>query len=80
MTANEFVLELKDMLQKWGWPEWLIKEKWPRIVDVLVGVGILKTTEDGFELTLRVQDDAVWETAWDALKKEGIVGGESPAA
>ena len=80
MTANEFVLELRGMLQKWGWPDWLVKEKWPRIIDTLVGVGILQTTDDGFELTPLVQDDEVWDTAWKALEKEGIVGGESPAA
>ena len=80
MSANPFVFELKDMLQKWGWPAWLIEEKWPRIIDTLVGVGILRTTEEGFELTPFVEDDEVWETAWKALEKEGIVGGESPAA
>jgi len=77
--GNAFAADLKDMLRKWSWPEWLINEKWPRILDVLVGVGILQTGPEGFSMTYLVESDEAWDTAWQALEKEGIVGGEGPA-
>lgn len=80
MSGNEFAVELRGLLKKWNLPDWQINEYWPRILDVFVGVGILKPTDQGFDLTPRAADDAAWEAAWAALEKEGIVGGESPAS
>jgi len=80
MSGNEFVVELRGLLRKWQLPDWQIEQYWPRIIDVFVGVGILKPVDHGFDLTPLAGDDRAWETAWAALEKEGIVGGESPAA
>lgn len=80
MAANDFALWVKDKLKEWNWPLWLVEEKWPRILDALVGAGILTTTDEGFEMTDLVNDDKAWDVVWGALEKEGVAGGQGPAS
>jgi len=80
MAANDFALWIREKLKEWHWPPWLVEEKWPRILDALVGVGILTTTDEGFEMTDLVNDDEAWDVVWSTLEKEGVTGGEGPAS
>lgn len=72
MPIGEFVEDIKKMLREWEWPPWKINEEFPKILAAFVEVGILRSNDQGFELTGRVADDMAWQRAWDLLEKGGV--------
>ncbi len=80
MTGPDYVTELRRMLREWNWPEWSIETALPRIVKVLLGVGILERVPWGFEPTMRAESEEIWAVAWDLLKREGVGEDIGPAS
>lgn len=75
-----FVIQLRQMMQTWGWTPEEIETSLPRFVRILVDLGMLRKTSDGsYEPTERVEEDEAWSDAWARLEKEGV-GGSKPAS
>ncbi len=72
MSADDFIEDLKKMLHKWGWPTWKINQDFPKVISAFVKVGIVRMTDQGFELTDLVGNDEAWNKAWDLLGKDGV--------
>ncbi len=68
------------MLREWNWPEWAIDAGLPKIVDVLLGLGILERVDWGFEPTRKAESEELWKVAWDLLKEEGVPDDLGPAS
>ncbi len=77
--SDNFIEDLHEMLHKWGYPPWQVREILPHIVKVFEGVGILQRVGDVYFVTELVEYDGAWESAWELLEKEGIAGPQGPA-
>ncbi len=79
-TGLDYVAELGRMLREWNWPDWSIEVVLPKIVDVLVGLGILERVSGGYEPTSKAESPAAWTAAWALLGEEGIDEDIAPAS
>lgn len=74
---ESFITELRNLMNAWRWTPKEIESALPKLVRILVELGILRQNPDGtYEPTERVQDEAAWTEAWARAEKEGIAGSE----
>lgn len=79
-VPDGFVFVLRQVMKGWGWTPSEIEASLPRLVRILVDLGMLRRTADGsYETTERVEDDEAWREVWAKAREEGI-GGTSPAS
>ena len=76
----DYVVELRRMLREWNWPEWAIETSLPKIVHVLLGLGILERVPWGYEPTMKAESEEIWTAAWALLKEEGVEDDLGPAS
>jgi len=81
MTGNgnggheDFVTGLGKMFAGFGWAPAEVERALPKMVRILLDVGILQERPDGaYEPTDLVGDDDAWAQAWARADKENIAG------
>jgi len=76
----DYVAELRRMLRDWGWPDWEIETALPKVVDVMLGAGLLERTPWGYEPTPKAGEEEAWKLVWKLLAQMGIAEDIGPAS
>lgn len=70
-----FVETLRDLMRSWRWPEWQVERELPVVLKVCEGVGIIRATGEGYEVTELVTSRSAWGLVARRLKEAGLIEG-----